>query len=269
MCADSNPLIDALGVHHPVTTQPARIVSLVPSITELLFALELGSQVVGRTHYCIHPAAELANIPSVGGTKKIKQRMLKALKPTHVILNIDENTESMAEHIREYAQIIVTHPLGPQDNPPLYRLLGGIFNREAQAEALCQQFQQTLTALQQNHWPRRQVLYLIWRKPWMTVNRDTYISQTLKLIGFETLPAQSEQRYPTVEINQQLLANTDLVLFSSEPYSFQAQDLAVFAKDYAYPPERLALINGEMTSWYGNRAIAGLEYLRRFNSTIV
>lgn len=257
-----DPLIDAIGVRHSPITAPARIVSLVPSITELLFTLGLGEQVVGRTHYCIHPAPTVAALPSVGGAKKIRHSRLQALQPSHVILNIDENPKLLAEQLAEYVpQIIVTHPLAPEDNPPLYRLLGGIFNRKAEAETLTAEFERALALLQQEKWPQRRVLYLIWRKPWMGVSRDTYIARMLALVGWETLPMESATRYPVLELNKTLLDAADLVLFSTEPYRFQVADLEAFARDYDLPLEKLRLIDGEMTSWYGSRAIAGLAYL--------
>jgi hypothetical protein len=98
----------------------------------------------------------------------------------------------------------------------------------------------------------------------MTVSRATYISHTLELVGWDTLPAVAEVRYPTVEMSEQLLAEVDLVLFSSEPYPFKPEHLVAFAGRYNYLSDRLSLIDGEMTSWYGSRAIAGLEYVHRF-----
>ncbi|MDG4597342.1 MAG: helical backbone metal receptor [Candidatus Contendobacter sp.] len=259
---DPETLIDAAGVRHAPVTAPARIVSLVPSITELLFALNLGDQVVGHTHYCIHPAPLVAAIPSVGGTKKIKYARLQALQPTHVIVNIDENPRELAERLMaDGLPVIVTHPLVPEDNVSLYRLLGGIFDRAAKAEALAVKFERTLAELRQVAWPRRRVLYLIWRKPWMGVSRDTYIARMLALVGWETLPAESEARYPELVLDKALLDAADLILFSSEPYRFLPEHLEAFARDYDCPPEKLRLIDGEMTSWYGSRAIRGLDYL--------
>ncbi|CDH43711.1 MAG: ABC transporter substrate-binding protein [Candidatus Competibacteraceae bacterium] len=262
-----NTLTDAVGIQHSPVTESARIVSLVPSITELLFALGLGEQVVGRSHYCVHPALAVAALPSVGGTKKIRHSRLRALRPSHVILNIDENPKLLADQLADYVpQIIVTHPLTPEDNVPLYRLIGSIFNRGAEAETLAATFEQALAELRQVAWLRRRVLYLIWRKPWMGVSRDTYIARMLALVEWETLPAESEARYPVLELNRALLDAADLVLFSSEPYRFQPADLNAFARTYDCPLEKLRLIDGEMTSWYGNRAIAGLAYLARFAS---
>ncbi len=258
-------LTDALGIHHAPAQRPARIVSLVPSLTELLFALGLADQIVGRTHYCIHPQPAVAAIPRVGGTKKIKYSRLQALQPTHVLVNIDENPRDLAERLAaDGLDVIVTHPLTPEDNVPLYRLLGGIFNRVAEAERLATEFTQALAELRRETWLRRRVLYLIWRQPWMGVSRETYIARTLALVGWETLPAEATARYPVLELDSALLDAADLILFSSEPYRFEPDDLAAFARDYACPLEKLRLIDGEMTSWYGSRAIAGLAYLTHF-----
>jgi len=259
--------VDALGVRHaPVAT--ARIASLVPSITELLFELKLDHQLVARTRYCIHPAERVGAVPCVGGTKKIKHQALQALAPTHALLNIDENSEAMAARLADYVpHLIVTHPVKPEDNLALYRLLGGIFQRARAADSLCRHFTQTRDQVYRQSWPTRRVLYLIWRKPWMTVARATYVSRMLALVGQETFPAVSTPRYPTLTLDPDLLATVDYVLFSTEPYPFTPADLATFARQYDCPPAKLLLIDGEMTSWYGSRAIAGLDYLQRFART--
>ena len=138
-------LTDAVGTQHMPAEGQALIVSLVPSITELLFALDLGTQVVGRTAYCTHPAAELASVPEVGGTKDVRLDLLRDLGPSHVIVNIDENRKEDVEAIRAVVpHVIVTHPLVPTDNLPLYRLLGTLFHRQARAERLCAAFETEL-----------------------------------------------------------------------------------------------------------------------------
>ncbi len=187
------------------------------------------------------------------------------MQPTHVIVNIDENPRELAERLMtDGLQVIVTHPLAPEDNVPLFRLFGGIFNRAAEAEALAARFERALAELRQAVWPRRRVLYLIWRKPWMGISRETYIARMLALVGWETLPVESEARYPELALDKTLLDAADLILFSSEPYRFLPQDLETFARDYDCPLEKLRLIDGEMTSWYGSRAIQGLRYMGQF-----
>jgi ABC-type Fe3+-hydroxamate transport system substrate-binding protein len=259
------PLADAAGTRHTPAEGQARIVSLVPSITELLFALNLGTQVVGRTAYCIHPDGKLAGVPRVGGPKNVRLGRLRTLSPSHLIVNIDENRREDVEAVRAFVpHVIVTHPLAPTDNLALYRLLGAIFHRQAQAERLCTTFETELrkTRALAADLPYRRVLYLIWRRPWMTVSRETYISRTLALIHWLTLPEQSEARYPEVDLKGTAIQEANLVLFSSEPFPFKAQHMDDLRLIVDCSGKRLALIDGTMTGWYGSRAIEGLRYLR-------
>ena len=249
------------------TASGARIVSLVPSITELLFHLGLGDQVVGRTTFCVHPESAVAAVPRVGGTKKPRLDKLEALAPTHVIVNVDENRKEDVDAMAAFVpNIVVTHPLVPDDNLALYRLVGEMFDRVQAAEDLCAEFQRARDTLAREaaSLPRRRVLYLIWRDPWMTISRDTYISQMLALANLETVLHDEDSRYPEVHVDEQLLADTDMVLFSSEPFPFKPAHVEEFRKLSADATTPCAFIDGEMTSWYGSRAVAGLEYLRDF-----
>jgi ABC-type Fe3+-hydroxamate transport system substrate-binding protein len=251
-------LTDAAGTVHVPAGGDARIVCLVPSITELLCTLGLGEQLVGRTGFCIHPRERVRTIPKVGGTKDVKLERIRELSPTHVVLNIDENLRETAEALAEFVpHLIVTHPLAPRDNLALYRLLGGIFGRSVQAERLCAEFEAVHRALLDVERPSCDVLYLIWRDPWMAVGSDTYISQTLALVNWHTVPATTGDRYPVVDLAA--FAGVDRVLLSSEPFHFHARHIPEVAA--LLPDAKVALIDGEMTSWYGSRAIAGLRYL--------
>ena len=256
---------DAVGTMHDRAADPARIVSLVPSITELICDLGLAAQLVGRTGFCVHPRETLKPIAKVGGTKDVNLAKVRALAPTHVVLNIDENEKRTAGALAQFVpHIIVTHPLAPLDNLALYRLIGGIFGREPAAEALCARFERAYAALASaaRAWPRQRVLYLIWKKPWMAVSRDTYISRTLALAGWDTLPENATARYPQVILEASLLQQAELLLLSSEPYRFRDRDLAELRALPLIRGKTLALIDGEAASWYGSRAIAGLDYLR-------
>ena len=252
-------LIDAGGTVHQTVTAPPRIVCLVPSITELLCDLGLTDVLVGRTGFCIHPREALRTIPKVGGTKDVDLDALRRLTPTHVIVNIDENTRETADALRGCVpHVVVTHPLGPLDNPPLFRLLGGIFDRAAEAERLDEAFHHALREASAAAADPSRVLYLIWREPWMTVSRDTYISRMLALFGWQTWPATSARRYPTLELGD-CQGAIDRVLLSSEPYPFRDKHLLEVGRSLPRVPVRL--VDGEMVSWYGSRAIAGLRYL--------
>ncbi len=264
-------LADALGVNHPPADDDARIVSLVPSITELLFHLGLGDRVVGRTTFCVHPEEAVSRVPRVGGTKELRMDKLRELHPSHVIVNIDENRKQDVDTIAGFTpHIIVTHPLVADDNLALYRLLGGIFARQSAAQQLCEEFQRARDALidAAATLPLRRVLYLIWRDPWMTISRDTYISQTLALANWMTVCHDPEIRYPELRADARLLADTDIVLFSSEPFPFKPAHVEEFRKCMGGTDTPCAFIDGEMTSWYGNRAVTGLRYLHRLMGTL-
>jgi hypothetical protein len=259
--------LDAAGVAHAPAGPEARIACLVPSITELVFVLGLGDRLVARTRFCIHPSGSVESVPAVGGTKKVRLGRLKALAPTHVILNVEENTREMEAAIREFVpHIIVTYPKRPHDNPSLYRLLGGIFGKATEAERLCRDFadaESRLAALRASL-PRRRVLYFIWKEPWMGVSRDTYIANTLALVNWRVLGHRDGVDYPELVLTPELLDEAELILFSTEPYPFKQADLDDFARDWRCPREKLRLIDGEYASWYGPRAIAGLDYLGAF-----
>lgn len=258
---------DAMGVAHArVDPAQARIVSLVPSITELLFDLNLGNRLVARTQFCVHPAGKVDALPSVGGTKKIKLDRLRALAPTHVILNVDENTKELAAQLRDFVpNLIVTHPILPRDNLDLFRMIGGIFDRAERAEGLCQDFEIALRSVM-TYAPRlrdRRVLYLIWKDPWMTVSPNTYIARMLELVRWRTVSTDTRVRYPTIPMTQKLLDGVDVVLFSTEPFAFTEEHIAEFKAKFKVSGKTLRMIDGEMVSWYGSRAVQGLTYLRQ------
>lgn len=263
---------DDLGTAHPVVKNP-RILSLVPSITELLFDLGLEDQLIGRTQYCIHPADSVQSVPSVGGTKKINMDRVRDLKPTHAIVNIDENPKTMADDLRGMGvEVIVTHPMTPDDNLTLFKLLGGIFDRPEQTTKLSDDYNSARAAIQnESNRPAKRVLYLIWQDPWMAVSSDTYVANTLALVnwsvgipGIVSGQTGDAARYPKIEIANDGLEDIDLILFSSEPYSFTEDDIDEFQFTFPDHAHKAHIIDGEMTSWYGSRAIRGLQYLRDF-----
>lgn len=261
----------------------ARIVSLVPSVTELLFELGVGDRLVGRTGFCIHPKDSIKTVPKVGGTKSVDIERIRELAPTHLIVNIDENEKHTIDQLASFVpNVIVTHPLGPLDNLPLYRLLGAIFGRQSRAAELCEAFQKVYSDAVEAcaDLPRERVLYLIWKSPWMTVSRDTYVSRTLAAVGWDTVGIESKDRYPKIELTAELVLRVDRVLLSSEPYAFRERHLDEIrqtlaaanhhfvptALEEAESPVTVSLIDGEMTSWYGSRAIEGMKYLARLRA---
>jgi ABC-type Fe3+-hydroxamate transport system substrate-binding protein len=265
--------IDAAGVAHETAGAGARIVSLVPSITETLFALGLDKQIVGRTGFCVHPRDKVREVRKVGGTKAVKLDAIRALRPTHLIVNIDENERDTVERLRAFVpHIVVTHPQTPQDNVRLYALLGAIFDRVHEAQRLSDALEARLREAVTQTFAAQNVLYLIWREPWMSVARDTYIAAMLRLVNWQTLPdvrggVAGAARYPRLDFdNAPWLADVDRVLLSSEPYRFTPTHRDALARDVRLAGKRIELIDGEMVSWYGVRAIEGIGYLLRHAS---
>lgn len=256
-------LTDWTGKRH--TPAPdARILSLVPSLTETLFALGLGDNIVGRTAFCIHPAKSVNAVKSVGGTKQLNWRKVETARPTHAVLNVDENPKEMADELTARGIVpVVTHPLEPADNGPLIRLLGGVFGRDAAAEPLAQRFEDALSAITAARPDTEtRVLYLIWKAPWMSVGPDTYIARTLDLIGWRTWASPEGARYPEIDMTDAVLDDVDRVLFSSEPFPFTEDHLTAFRADHPRHAAKAQQVDGEMLSWYGVRAIAGLSYVK-------
>jgi ABC-type Fe3+-hydroxamate transport system substrate-binding protein len=257
--------VDWAGVAHAPAGPTVRIASLVPSLTELLFALNLGTFVVARTGFCIHPR-EARRVPKVGGTKDPDLARLRELRPTHLIVNVDENRREVVDAARAFVpNVIVTHPNDPCDNPRLYALFGSIFGREREAAAMADDFATAIAAadVAARQLPRERVLYVIWRKPWMTVSRATYVSATLSRIGWDTLPADSEARYPELADDAPPWHDAQRILLSTEPFAFTRRDAQALAQRLRKPVE---LIDGEWTSWYGVRAIGGLRALTQLRT---
>lgn len=253
---------------------PPRIASLVPSLTELAFALGLGPHLVARTGYCVHPQPQVQRIPKVGGTKTVNLPKLLRLTPTHAWLNVDENPRSLADALAGHGiAAVVTHPLGPEDHPALVDTLVASLAAwpeiqqaaRGAGQALIADIDAALAATRADGRPPERVLYLIWREPWMTVASDTYIARLLARVNWQTWPPveggfAGAARYPVLRGDEPWLPQVDRVLLSSEPYAFgdahraEAQALC--------PKARVDLVDGEALSWYGPRVLQGLALLR-------
>jgi ABC-type Fe3+-hydroxamate transport system substrate-binding protein len=243
-------------------TSPPRIVSLVPSLTELLCELGLRDRLVGRTGFCIHPRAALRDVPKVGGTKDVNVERIRALAPTHLVVNVDENEKPTVDALAAFVpDIVVTHPVEVDDNLALIERFGALFDCRAAAARLAERFAGALAELRGRRVRRLPVVYLIWKDPWMTVGADTFIAKMLAEAGMVALSPPADARYPVVTLDWIRASGAAAVLLSSEPYRFGAGHATELAGDLGLP---CLTIDGEMTSWYGSRAIDGLHYLLDF-----
>lgn len=242
-----------------------------PSATQTLAALGLAPWLVARTGFCIRPAAVVKGVPKVGGTKDVNLAKLRVIGPSHVIVNVDENRRETADALREFVpEVIVTHPRRPEDNLALFEQLRAAFadvpGVNERAAALSAQFSAALARCRGRAWPSQNVLYLIWRAPWMTVARDTYVSTLLAEAGWRSWPdvAGGEHgagRYPALTGDEAWLRQVDRVLLSSEPYRFGPAHVA--EAQALCPQANVQLVDGELLSWWGARGAAGLDYLLR------
>lgn len=262
-------LVDDLGRGVDVAAPPARIVSLVPSLTETLFAIGAGPQVAAVTRYCEEPATEVASLPKVGGTKNPDVAAIVALRPDLVLMNAEENRrEDFAALVDAGLVVFVTEPKTIADGVRTMARLGELVGRpEGAALAAEQEARVRATVAQVGG--RRPVRYFcpIWRKPWMAFNADTYAHDMLRAAGGANVCAGAPARYPTVTLDAIVAAEPEIVLLPDEPYRFTEKDVAALAP-LALPRARVHFVDGKALSWYGPRIADGLaRFAALFAST--
>ena len=233
-----------------------RIVSLVPSITELLFYLGLGSCIVGRTKFCIHPKECVDQVTKIGGTKKIRIDVIRTLKPDLIIANKEENEAEQIRTLANEFNILLTHVKDYEGALAMIARIGKITSTLEEANRLMSEIENKFTSLEKAN---KSCIYLIWRDPYMTVGGDTYIHSMLEKCGFKNLLGQ-EMRYPVITLERIKELQPDEVFLSSEPYPFQASHVESLID--ALPASKVRLVDGEMWSWYGNRMLALPDYVK-------
>lgn len=251
-------LTDQIGRDVSLPAQPQRIISLCPSLTETLLSFGLAGRIVGRTHFCIHPAEAVADIPAVGGTKNLKEDRVIALQPDLVICEKEENTRDMVEWLAARFPTYVTDVRDIPSALDMIRRLGRITACQPQGEALASEIETAFAGLPRFPGAPR-VLYFIWRKPWMVAGQDTYIDALLRHLGLENLATAFPGRYPSLDTGQLTGLSPDYVWLSSEPYPFKERHIAELQA--LFPAAKVMLVDGEMFSWYGCRMLEVPEYV--------
>lgn len=240
-----------------------RIVSLCPSLTELVFDLGRGDDLVGRTKFCVHPADRVGQVESVGGTKNPKIDRVVALRPDVVLLNAEENRREDAEALRDAGvRCHVSMPRNTGETAAMVRDIGAVLERRADGERIAADIEARAARVRRDAAGRPAVryAYLIWRDPIMTVNADTFVSALLALAGGANAFGALPERYPTVGATQLAAAGPDAVLLSSEPFPFAERHVDELAERTGLPRERFRLVDGELLSWHGSRTPAGIDY---------
>jgi ABC-type Fe3+-hydroxamate transport system substrate-binding protein len=254
--------IDQMGRPVELPASPRRIVSLVPSITELLHTLQLDEQVTGITKFCIHPNNWFREKTRVGGTKAIKPGVIHELQPDLIIANKEENVKEQIEELAQHYPVWVTDVNNLADAMEMIEQIGSITGTLARATSLINEINSGFSQLQAtNH--TLQTGYLIWRNPYMTIGNDTFIHDMLGRCGFKNI-FDNTTRYPAIDTWQ--LAQCDLLLLSSEPYPFQQKHIDELQAEL--PNTRIMLVDGEMFSWYGSRLLHAPAYFTRLLQSI-
>lgn len=251
---------DPIWLGPPPPARPRRIVSLVPSLTEALAALDLDAETVGLTRFCVHPEGWKARKAIVGGTKNVDVERVLALAPDLVVANREENERAPVEALADAGVPVWLSDIATvADTARALRDLGRATGRAADGERLGAEIDAAFARLEAPREPVRSV-YLIWRDPWMTVGRDTIIHDVMARGGLANVFGD-QTRYPAVTADEIREARPEAVLLSSEPYPFAEKDVAE-VKALA-PQSRVVLVDGEAFSWYGPRlAAAPVEIAR-------
>lgn len=240
--------IDQLGNQLNIDDTPSRIVSVVPSITELLYDLGLGDKVVGCTKFCVHPNKPYLTKSMIGGTKDLKLEKILQLKPDLILANKEENVKNQIEFLSESTPVWLSDVKTFDDSLKMIEQIGQITSSTKRATEIINQLNHTLKPKR----PSIKVVYLIWKDPYMTVGGDTYISDMLNRCGYINVFAD-QNRYPSITLQEISDVNPDMVLLSYEPYPFNNEHLKTI-KDLLKNTE-VRLVDGEFFSWYGSRQL--------------
>lgn len=261
-----------------------RIVSLVPSLTETLCDLGLRNAIVGCTNFCIEPAGLRQTVPAVGGTKDPNFDLIDSLKPTHVVVNDEENTQAFRDKMHAASaergwQVVDTFPVAVRDVIPMLTAFGRIFGVEAAAAQWVERLEAALgkgpahgatRAAPANAAEPLRACYFIWRDPWMVAGDRTFIAAMLATAGIELTVRTGDgplERYPVIEPADPRVAAAQALLFSSEPFPFRNRQIEEF-EELSGKRGASFKVDGQLLSWFGTRSVAGVQYASTLRSEI-
>ena len=240
--------------------QPRKIISLVPSITELLYYLELEKEVTGITKFCVHPKEWMATKTRIGGTKNINLALIKKLQPDLIIANKEENVKEQIEELSSYANVWVTDVKTLDEALIMISDIGELTHKTMQACTLIGKIKTNFTRLLPyggTNDNKIKSAYIIWQHPYMSVGGDTFINDMMQHCGLQNI-FHNKTRYPKITLDDLAKEKCKLILLSSEPYPFKQIHIEELQK--ALPGKKIILVDGEMFSWYGSRLLKAPEY---------
>lgn len=256
---------DQIGFYVDLPAVPQRIVSLVPSQTELLYDLGLDKEVIGITKFCIHPDHWKKEKVIVGGTKNLNIEKIISLQPDLIIANKEENTKAQIEHLQNLFPTYTSDIATINEALKMIHDIGEILNKKLEAQKIITNIRRSFQDLQLPSLPKK-VLYLIWKDPYITIGGDTFIHQLIQKLGVENITGNLK-RYPEISIETMQTMKPDMVFLSSEPYPFKEKHLQEIKQ--LLPNSNVILVDGEMFSWYGSRLQHAANYLSELYIKIV
>ncbi len=249
----------------PPLSSPKKIVSLVPSITELLHYLQLEEETIGITKFCVHPQTWFKTKTRIGGTKNINIEKIISLQPDLILCNKEENVQEQIDTLATTLPVYMCDVKNYEDAMQMINSIGILTGKAIESTHLTKNIGITF---QQSNIPSSKKIktaYLIWKEPYITVGGDTFISSMMEKAGMKNI-YNNENRYPTKNIIDLQKDNPDIILLSSEPYPFKEKDIVELQKHF--PNKPILLVNGEMFSWYGSRMLYAAEYFENLYKQI-
>lgn len=249
---------DQLKRNININFPPKRIISLVPSQTELLFDLGLNEEIIGITKFCIYPKDKFKNTTKIGGTKKLDINKIRELKPDLIIGNKEENQKEEIEILAKEFPVWMSDIYNLSDALEMMEIIGEMVDKKVESLILSQNIQQTFDKIIINENDLKSTLYFIWHNPNMLAGNETFINEILKYCGLKNL--MKENRYPKLSDPELKMLLPEVVLLSSEPYPFKEKHIKNFQE--IWPKAKIKLVDGEMFSWYGSRLLKAASYFQ-------
>ncbi len=254
-------IIDQLKRELLIAEVPKRIISLVPSQTELLVDLGLEDSIVGITKFCVHPKHLRKQKDIVGGTKNIKLKKIQALQPDIILCNKEENSKEIIESLQDIAPIHISDIYSLEDTFELFEMYGELFQVKEKATTLVKEIERQRKMFQdyKKGKPKIKVSYFIWKNPWMVAASNTFINAMLNEAGFINA-FKSDTRYPSIDLSHNAIQESEVLLLSSEPFPFKEKH--VLELKSKFPNKKVIIVDGELFSWYGSRVLQFYSYFK-------
>jgi ABC-type Fe3+-hydroxamate transport system substrate-binding protein len=257
--------VDQLGQNISLPQIPTRIVSLVPSQTELLHYLGLEQEVIGITKFCVHPNEWYRTKERVGGTKNVNIEKIKSLKPDLIIANKEENERAQIEELMRYFPVWVSEIYTLKQALDMIVSVGAMLGKSKEAINLKLSIEQQFNAIHSIANTKKRAAYYIWYKPNLIAGKNTFIDDMLDRCGFENVSTIDVGRYPELDFDKLKALKPDVVLLSSEPFPFAQKQVAKFQKHL--PNTKIQVVDGELFSWYGSRLLHSAAYFKQLTDS--